>query len=88
MGTHQSGYLYRKGKSWCLRYYDVVQEPDGTIRHPQRLRVLVEAEGPYRTKKAAQSLADEFLKPLNSGTVTASSGMTETVCRGFLLAIC
>ncbi len=74
--THQSGYLYRKGKSWCLRYYDIVQEPDGTIRHPQRSRVLAEAEGPYRTKKAAQSLADEFLKPLNSGTITASSGMT------------
>src|SRR6516225_9335399 len=49
---------------------------DGTIRHPQRSRVLVRAEGPYRTKKAAQSLADEFLKPLNNGSITASSGMT------------
>ena len=74
--TRQSGYLYRKGSKWCLRYYDVAQDPDGTIRHPQRSKVLVEAEGPYRSKKAVQLLAEEFLRPLNIGTVTPSSGMS------------
>lgn len=74
--TRRSGYVYRKGSKWYLRYYDVVQDPDGTIRHPQRSKVLVEAEGPYRSKKAVQLLADDFLRPLNSGTVTPSSGMS------------
>lgn len=73
---HQRGYLYRKGRNWCLRYYDIVQGPDGAVRRPQRSRVLAEASGPNRTKKAAQLLADEFLKPLNDGTITPASGMT------------
>ena len=73
---HQNGYLYRKGRNWCLRHYDIAQEPDGTVRHPQRSRVLAEASDPNRTKKAAQLLADEFLKPLNDGTIIPASAMT------------
>jgi integrase len=74
--TRQSGHLYRKGGNWCLRYYDLTQEPDGTIRRPQRSRILVEAAGQYRSKKAAQVLADEFLAPFNNGTITTQSCMS------------
>jgi integrase/recombinase XerD len=75
---HQSGYLYRKGNLWMLRYYELQVLPDGTIRNVQKAHKLIEAEGDYRSKKAARLLADEFLAPLNDGRTTTQSAMTLT----------
>lgn len=74
--TKQHGYVYKRGKNWCLRYYDIAVAQDGTTLRPQRSRILAEAVGEYRGKKAARELADEFLKPFNDGTYTALSGMS------------
>ncbi len=75
---HQRGYLYRKGNLWMLRYYDTKALPDGTVQIVQRAHKLIEAEGDYRSKKAALLLADEFLAPLNDGRTTQQSAMTLT----------
>ncbi len=75
---HQTGYLYRKGNLWMLRYYDTQVLPDGTVQNIQKAHKLIEAEGDYRSKKAARVLADEFLAPLNDGRTTPQSAMTMT----------
>jgi integrase len=74
--SHQRGYIFLKGKSWYLRYYDKVVRSDGSVNLEQRCRKLAENEGRYRSKKAVRILADEFLAPFNNGTYTAESGMS------------
>jgi hypothetical protein len=61
-----------------LRYYDTKVLPDGTVQQVQKAHKLIEAEGEYRSKKAAHVLADEFLAPLNNGNATPQSTMTLT----------
>lgn len=73
---HQKGYVYPKGSNWYLRYYNPELQADGTTKQVQRCRPLVEYGGKYRSKSAAQVLADEFLAPLNSGKMSAASTMT------------
>jgi integrase len=73
---HQRGYVFLKGGSWFLRYYDNEMRADGTVRSVQRCRKLANNEGPYRSKKAVRTLADEFLAPLNKGSFTIESTMT------------
>jgi integrase len=73
---HQKGYVYRKGHTWFVRYYDSRVASDGTIQRKQMARKLVEAEGEYRSKKSAQALADEFMASINSGRATPQSTMT------------
>ena len=70
---HQKGHVFRKGKSWYLRYYDYEIQTDGTIKLVSKCRKLVAYGGDYRSKKAAQVLADEFLAPINNGTLTPLS---------------
>jgi integrase len=72
---HQKGYVFRKGNSWYLRYYDYEIQTDGTIKLVSKCRKLVTYGGDYRSKKAAQVLADEFLAPINNGTLTPHSTM-------------
>ena len=73
---HQTGYLYLKGNLWMLRYYDTQVLSDGSIRNVQKAHKLIEAEGDYRSRKAARLLADEFLAPLNDGRTTPQGTMT------------
>ena len=73
---HQTGYVFRKGSFWYLRYYDHEVQPDGTLTQVQRCRQLVEYGGEYRSKSSVRILADEFLTPLNNGTVSPASSMT------------
>jgi len=75
---HQKGYVFRKGNCWYLRYYDTEVQEDGTINTVQKCRSLADFGGEYRSKKAVQVLADEFLAPLNNGTVTPQSTMKLT----------
>jgi integrase len=72
---HQKGYLYKKGNLWLLRYYDFEVLPEGTIRRIQKAHKVAEAEGEYRTKKAARGLANDFLAPLNDRRATPQSTM-------------
>jgi len=72
---HQKGYVFRKGNGWYLRYYDHEFQGDGTSKLVWRCRKLVDFGGEYRSTKAVRSLADEFLAPLNNGTITPHSTM-------------
>jgi integrase len=73
---HQRGYVFRKGSFWYLRYYDREVQPDGTFKQLQKCRQLVEFGGDYRSKSSVRVLADEFLAPLNNGTMSPASTMT------------
>jgi hypothetical protein len=77
-GRQQGGYIFRKGNIWYLRYREDVAQGDGTLKYIQRCRRLVEYGGEYRSKRAVRALADEFLTPLNNGTLTAQSTVTLT----------
>lgn len=72
---HQSGYVFRKGENWYLRYYDNVLQGSEAVR-VQKCKKLCAASGQYRSKRAAQVLAAEFLQPFNDGTHTPESTMT------------
>jgi hypothetical protein len=72
---HQSGYVFRKGENWYLRYYDNVLQGSEAVRL-QKCKKLCAASGQYRSKRAAQVLAAEFLQPFNDGTHTPESTMT------------
>jgi hypothetical protein len=73
---HQSGYVFRKGSFWYLRYYDHEVQADGTLKQIQKCKQLVEFGGEYRSKSAVRVLADEHLAPLNNGTMSPASTMT------------
>ncbi len=60
---YQKGYVYKKGRTWHVRYRDYTTNPPCQQSHK-----LCNATGQYKTKSAAQSLAEEFLKPYNDGT--------------------
>jgi len=73
---HQSGYVFRKGSFWYLRYYDHKIQPDGTLQQVQSCKQLVEFGGEYRLKSSVRVLADEFLAPFNNGKMSPTSTMT------------
>lgn len=60
---HQRGYLWRKGRSWYLRYY----ETNLAGERVQACRKLVDYSDRYRSKNDVRQLAEEFLRPLNEG---------------------
>lgn len=71
----QSGYIFRKGPSWFLRYSDTVLR-DGVSVRVQPCKKLAPYGDEYRTEKSVQPLADEILLPINSGTLDVRSTMT------------
>jgi integrase len=73
---HQRGYLFLKGPSWYVRYYEDETQADGSVKLVQRCHKLAENRGKYRSKKAVRTLADEFLAPYNSGTMTVEGNMS------------
>jgi integrase len=72
---HQKGYVFKKGSTWYLRYFDNVVGPSGDVERKQRCCKLADA----RTKQEARHSAEEVLRPLNDGTATPASTMT--LCR-------
>jgi integrase len=73
---HQDGYVFRSGRYWYLRYYETVINQTGEHQRVQRCKQLAVAEGNNRSKKAAQALAEAFLRPLNDGTHKPESTMS------------
>ena len=69
---HQKGYVFKKGSTWYLRYFDNVVGPSGDVERKQRCCKLADA----RTKQEARQSAEEVLRPLNDGTATPASTMT------------
>lgn len=71
----QNGYIFRKRKSWFLRYSDTVLR-DGKSVRVQLCKKLAPYCDEYRTEKSVRPLADEFLLPLNAGALDVRSTMT------------
>jgi hypothetical protein len=60
----QDGYVFKKGDSWFLRYRDAGK---------QRCKKLADVCDRYRREKDVQTLASEFLAPLNAGKIRPES---------------
>lgn len=60
---HQSGYVFRKGGFWYLRFYDNVAGPDGRIERRQVCRKLAPYCDRYRSKRDVMPLVEEMLQP-------------------------
>jgi integrase len=68
----QKGYLFHKGSSWFLRYWDT----DATGRRVQKCEKLkVSYGGEYKTRRSVQPFIDEILAPLNSGLLNPQATM-------------
>lgn len=76
MTRHQKGYIYRKGSYWYVRFYDSVVQGDGSIKRVQVARRVAPSCEQYHSKRAVIPLVEEFLLPLNNGTLTPESTMT------------
>jgi len=76
MTRHQKGYIFRRGSWWYVRFYDSVVQGDGSIRRVQVARRVAPVCDQFRSRRAAIPLAEEFLLPLNNGTLTPESTMT------------
>ena len=75
MSKQQNGFVYRKGPSWFLMYYDNFPQPDGTIKRKQVCKKLADYGGQYRSKASLQLLVEDVLNPLRSGTLCPNSNM-------------
>jgi integrase len=75
MSKHQTGHIWRVGRSWYGRYRrDEIR--DGEVVRVQHSEKLCTYGNRYRAKKDVQSLLDEKLKPLNDGTAAPESTLT------------
>jgi integrase len=73
---HQAGYVFRKGSNWYVRYREDVHLETGIVKRVQKCQKLAEASGQYRTRSAAQELADEFMRSVNRGEQKPMSRMS------------
>lgn len=71
----QLGQVYRKGKSWLLKY-NVKEERDGKIRWVRRVKKLAPVSDKYRTAGSVKHLAAELLAPLNAQRVRPEATQT------------
>jgi len=70
----QRGYIYRRGHSWFVRFFDDKPQPDGSLKRVQVSEKLpVQFSDEYRTKKSVREFADDILRPLNQGLVNPES---------------
>jgi integrase len=71
----QKGYVFHKGTSWFVRYWDT----DHTGKRVQKCEKLkADYGGEYRTRRSVQPFIDEILAPLNSGLLNPQSTMLVT----------
>jgi integrase len=73
---HQSGYVFRKGGWWYVRFYDNVAEPDGRIIRRQVCRQIAPYGDGYRSKNDVKPLVLEMLNPVNSNGCLPESVLT------------
>ena len=70
----QRGYIFRKSKSWFIRYSDTVLR-DGRSVRVQLCKKLAPYSDQFRTEKSVRPLAAEILQPINAGTQDVRSTM-------------
>lgn len=71
MGRQQSGYVYKKGGSWFVRFYDTVLEGGKPVRKQIARRIASVSD--YRSKKSILPLVTELLLPINTGSQPVES---------------
>lgn len=72
----QSGYIFHRGPSWFLRYFDNVLE-NGVVVRKQVCKILpVPYGGQYRTRASVRPFAQAILTPVNTGAINPQSTMT------------
>lgn len=72
----QKGYVFRRYKSWFVRYRDDVVQPDGSVKRVLVCKKLdVEFGGEYRTVRSVQSFVTDILAPINGGFLNPQSTM-------------
>jgi len=64
---HQSGYVFRKGGWWYVRFYDNVATVDGRIVRQQVCRQVAPHCDRYRCRRDVMPLVEEMLKSVNAG---------------------
>jgi integrase len=60
----QTGYIYRRGDWWVLRYRVQVFE-GGNLRFIQRAQRLAPVDADHKSKESVRHLAEELLQPIN-----------------------
>jgi hypothetical protein len=74
MRRQQKGYVFRKGKSWFLRYIDDILQLDNSIKRKLVCKKLdVEYGGDYRTKSSVKPFVEDILRPINRGLIDVRS---------------
>lgn len=73
---HQKGHIFLHGNAWYLRYRIPEMQSDGSFKNAQKCEPLVKYGGQYRSKRAVQVLAEEFLAPYNNNSTSLLSGAT------------
>jgi integrase len=78
--THQTGYIWRIGKSWYGRWYreELSRGPDGNsqVVRKQHAEKLCGISDRYRSKKDVQPLLDAKLQALNEGRSSPESTLS------------
>jgi hypothetical protein len=64
MTRHQKGYIFKKGGSWCVRFYDSVVQADGSIKRVQVARRAAPVCDEYRSRRAVIPLEDQLNPPV------------------------
>ena len=72
---HQKGHVFKKGSSWYVRWYENVYR-DGALVKAQPCKKIADVCDRYRNKADVRALADEVLRPINTGKVRPESTLT------------
>jgi len=68
----QRGQIFKKGRSWSMRYRVPIME-NGEIVQLQVCKRLAPLDKKYELKRSVASLALKFLAPVNVGTLRCST---------------
>lgn len=72
----QKGYLFHRGPSWFVRYFDNVLVEGKVERKLICKKLDVAYGGEYRTRASVKPFVREFLAPVNAGTLNPQATMT------------
>jgi hypothetical protein len=72
---HQTGHIWRKGRSWYGRWWEDVLVDGRTVRK-QRAKKLADHCDRYRSEKDVRPLLGDILRPLNEGRTKPESTLT------------
>lgn len=69
----QAGYIFQRGKSWVVKYYEPVISADGITTKRRVLKRLAPICREYQTVKSVEHLAADILAPINGKTARPAS---------------